>query len=216
MSGIAVCRRGDGSRQRHVVVDDVHCDLLDADHRGGAQRVGHALGDVVGGDRQPDPELVGQGLDAGDGQHDTLGPVALPGKLDHPAQRDGAVAHRDVDVAHVELVVVDERIEDRRLGVGVGLPVEAHDAHAQLIVDVVHPGHVARRARRLGPLNEGAHGPAEDHVAVVVGLHGDLVGMDAGVVCERPHDRSLERLIGHAHTVHARMAARHTTSPRAA
>jgi hypothetical protein len=77
----------------------------------------------------------------------------------------------------------------------------------QLIVEVLDAGQVFSRPSGFPALEDGSDGPAQDHVAVLVDLHGDLVGMDTGVVCERLHDRLLERLIGHAST-HARGRAR--------
>jgi hypothetical protein len=71
---------------------------------------------------------------------------------------------------------------------------------------------VAHGAHGLSALQEAADGPAQDHVAVFVGIHGDLVGVDPRVVCERLHDRSLERKIGHATTMRPRIAARQTRS----
>src|SRR4051812_15013351 len=61
-----------------------------------AERVGHALGDVVGGDRQPDGEPVVDARDARDPERDALGALALGRDVDEPARRDRAGLHLDL------------------------------------------------------------------------------------------------------------------------
>src|SRR6201999_1230455 len=69
-----------------------------------------------------------------------LGALELGGRPDLSVQRDDVAARVHTDVVDRDVAGADERVQDRRLGVGVGPSVDADHANAQLIDHVAHAG----------------------------------------------------------------------------
>src|SRR4051812_34565395 len=93
----------------------------------------------------------------------------------------------DVDVGGSHRRVRVERVEHRRLGIGVGAPGRVEEPETHAVRDALRAGHVTCRAHDLLALHDRADGPLEDHVAAE-GLVGDLVRVDARIADQRLHD----------------------------
>src|SRR4051812_3510065 len=209
--GVVVGARAHRPRERDGIAADGHGDGIRADDRVDADRVGDALGDVVGRDGEDDAQPIVDGSDAGDGPRVALGPIALRGQVDQPRQGDRAVADGDVDGGGSHGPVRVERVEHRRLGVGVGEPRRVEEPETQAVRDAVDAGHLTCRANGRFALDDGADGPPEGDVAAE-GLHGDLVRVDARVAGQRLHDVLFQGVHGH----HSRSAGGATSSDAAA